>query len=168
MRFALSKDTIMKEPISSYEEYCRVWAEVYKKHARHSERTVYSCYVRAGIKRALNRGELRKPKQEITTDEDIVGIYIVRALVAQGMSEYAILEYTARMQGYVDAADRGDDCIDRRDDCIDLMAQGLHAMGVEPLVEAQFIVHVRNRLRYLWAKHGGFELKPTDADDADD
>ena len=91
----------MKEPISSYEEYCRVWAEVYKKHAKHSERTVFSCYVRGGIKNALNRGELRKPKQEVTTDEDIIGIYIVRALVAQGMRESAILDYTEQMQDYV-------------------------------------------------------------------
>ena len=152
----------MKEPISSYEEYCRVWAEVYKKHAKHSERAVFSCYVRGGIKAALNRGELRKPKREVTTDEDIIGTYIVRALVAQGMRESAILEYTKQMQGYVDAAERGHDCID-------LMAQGLHAMGVEPLVEAQLIINVRNRLRYLWALHGGFELKPTDDyDDCDD
>lgn len=153
MRFALSKDTIMKEPISSYEDYCRVWAEVYKKHAKHSERTVFSCYVRGGIKDALNRGELRKPKQEVTTDEDIIGIYIVRALVAQGMREYAILEYTEQMQDYVDAADR-------RHDCIDLMEQGLYAIGVDPSAEAPFIVNVRNRIRYLWAKHGGFDLMP--------
>ena len=151
MRFALSKDTIMKETISSYEDYCRVWAEVYKKHAKHSERTVFSCYVRDGILKALNRGELRKPKQEVTTDEDIIGIYIVRALVAQGMRESAILDYTEQMQDYVDAADR-------RHDCIDLMERGLCAMGVDALVEAPFIVHVRNRLRYLWAKHGGFDL----------
>ena len=144
----------MKEPISSYEDYCRVWAEVYKKHAKHSERTVFSCYVRGGVLDALNRGELRKPKQEATTDEDIIGIYIVRALVAQGMRESAILEYTKRMQGYVDAAERWHDCID-------LMEQGLHAMGVDPHVEGQFIVNPRNRLRYLWALHGGFELKPT-------
>ena len=157
MRFALSKDTIMKEPISSYEDYCRVWAEVYNKHVKHSERAVFSCYVRGGILDALNRGELRKPKQEITTDEDIIGIYIVRALVAQGMRESAILEYTEQMQDYVDDAER-------RNDCIDLMEQGLCAMGVEPLGEAQFIIDVRNRLRYLWAKHGGFELKPTDDD----
>ena len=151
MRFALSKDTIMKEPISLYEDYCRVWAEVYKKHAKHSERTVFSCYVRGGIKDALYRGELRKPKQEVTTDEDIIGIYIVRALVAQGMREDAILEYTEQMQDYVDAADR-------RHDCIDLMEQGLYAMGVDPSVEAPFIINVRNRLRYLWAKYGGFDL----------
>lgn len=141
----------MKEPISSYGDYCRVWAEVYKKHAKHTDRTLFSCYVRGGIKDALNRGELRKPKQEVTTDEDIIGIYIVRALVAQGMRESAIMEYTERMQGYVDAAER-------RHDCIDLMEQGLYARGVEPPVEAQFILHVRNRLRYLWAKHGGFDL----------
>ena len=157
MRFALSKDTIMKEPISSYEDYCRVWAEVYKKHAKHSKRSVFSCYVRGGILDALNRGELRKPKQEVTTDEDIIGIYIVRALVAQGMRESAILEYTKQMQGYVDDAEVGHDCID-------LMERGLYAMGVDALVEGQFIVNVRNRLRYLWAKHGGFELKPTDDD----
>ena len=157
MRFALSKDTIMKEPISSYEDYCRVWAEVYKKHAKHVSRTVFSCYVRGGILDALDRGELRKPKQEVTTDEDIIGIYIVRALVAQGMRESAILYYTEQMQDYVDDAER-------EHDCIDLMEQGLHAMGVEPSVEAPFIVNVRNRLRYLWAKHGGFELKPADDD----
>ena len=145
----------MKEPISSYADYCRVWAEVYKKHAKHSQRTLFSCYVRGGIKDALYRGELRKPKQEVTTDEDIIGIYIVRALVAQGMRESAILDYTEQMQAYVDDAEIGYDCID-------LMEQGLYAMGVEPLEEATFIVNVRNRLRYLWAKHGGFELKPTD------
>ena len=141
----------MKEPISSYEDYCRVWAEVYKKHAEHSKRTLFSCYVRSGIKDALYRGELRKPKQEVTTDEDIVGIYIVRALVAQGMRESAILEYTEQMQDYVDDAER-------EFDCIDLMDQGLHAMGVDPHVEGQFIANPRNRLRYLWAKHGGFDL----------
>ena len=144
----------MKQPISSYEDYCRVWAEVYKKHAKHSERTVFSCYVRGGIEDALNRGELRKPKQEVTTDEDIIGIYIVRALVAQGMRESAILEYTEQMQEYVDDAERGHDCID-------LMEQGLCAMGVLADTRERFS-NVRNRIRYLWAKHGGFELKPDD------
>ena len=146
----------MKEPISSYREYCRVWAEVYKKHAKHSERTVFSCYVRDGIQRALNRGELRKPKQEVTTDEDIIGICITRALVAQGMRESAILDHTEQMQEYVDAADYAHDCID-------LMEQGLCAMGVLSDTMERFR-NVRNRLRYLWAKHGGFELKPDDDD----
>ena len=150
MRFALSKDTIMKEPISSYEEYCRVWAEVYKKHAKHAVRTVFSCYVRYGIKVALNRGELRKPKQEVATDEDIIGIYIVRALVAQGMRESAIRAYTEQMQYYVDDAERDHDCID-------LMEQGLCAMGALADTTERFS-NERNRLRYLWAKHGGFDL----------
>ena len=152
MRFALSKDTIMKEPISSYKDYCRVWAEVYKKHAKHYERSLFSCDVRGGIKDALNRGERRKPKKEITTDADIIGIYIVRALVAQGMRESAILEHTELMQGYVDDAEHDGH------DCIDLMERGLYAMGVDSLIEGQFIVNPRNRLRYLWAKHGGFDL----------
>lgn len=154
MRFALSEDTIMKEPISSYEDYCRVWAEVYKKHAKHSVRAVFSCYVRGGILDALDHGELRKPKQEVTTDADIIGIYIVRALVAQGMRESAIVEYTERMQDYVDAAECGYDCVA-------LMEQRLCAMGVLSDTMERFI-NGRNRLRYLWAKHGGFELTPTD------
>ena len=146
----------MKEPISSYKYYCRVWAEVYKKHAKHAERAVFSCYVRGGILAALNRGELRKPKREVTTDEDIIGIYIVRALVAQGMRESAILAYTEQMQYYVDDAERDHDCID-------LMEQGLCAMGTLADTTERFR-NARNRLRYLWAKHGGFELKPTDDD----
>lgn len=146
----------MREPISSYKEYCRVWAEVYKKHAKHSERAVFSCYVRSGIKDALNRGELRKPKQEVATCEDTIGIYIARALVSQGMHESAILDYTERMQGYVDDADLVDDCTY-------LMEQGLRAMGVLDDTMERFS-NVRNRLRYLWAKHGGFELTPTDDD----
>ena len=140
------------KPTSSYAFYCRVWAEVYKKHAKHSERAVFSCYVRSGIKDALYRGDPRKPKREITTDADIIGIYIVRALVAQGMSESAILEYTEQMQDYVD------DAVGFGHDCIDLMEQGLYAMGVDPHVEGQSIVNSRNRIRYLWATHGGFDL----------
>ena len=141
----------MKEPISSYEDYCRVWAEVYKKHAKHCRRTLYSCYVRGGIRDALNSGELRKPKQEITTDEDIIGIYIVRALVAQGMREDSIMEYTEQMQDYVDTAEM-------RRDCMTYMEECLHALGIDTYTECGFIPNVGNRLRYLWAKHGGFDL----------
>lgn len=141
----------MKEPISTYADYCRVWAEVYKKHAKHSDCAVFSCYVRDGIRKALFRDELRKPRHEVTTNEDIIGIYIVRALVAQGMRESVILEHTEQMQAYVDAADR-------RHACVELMEQGLYDRGVDPLVEAPFIFNERNRMRYLWAKHGGFDL----------
>lgn len=73
------------------------------------------------------------------------------------MRESAILEYTEQMQGYVDDAEIGY-C------CVELMEQGLYARGVEPSLEAPFIINARNRIRYLWAKHGGFELKPADAD----
>ena len=141
----------MKEPVSSYEDYCRVWAEVYKKHARHAEQSLYSCYVRDGIKNALNRGELRKPKQEIATREDTIGIYIVRALVAQGMSESAILEYTRQMQDYVDDAEEFH-CT------LACMEESLSILGIDPHAGCEFILDVGNRLRYLWAKHGGFDM----------
>ena len=147
----------MKEPISPYAYYCRVWAEVYKKHAKHSERAVFSCYVRSGVENALNRGELRKPKQEVTTDEDIIGIYIVRALVAQGMCEHLIAKHTVTMQDYVDEAE------DHDLDPTDAMAAGLRQLGVNTYDTSSLRIQNReNRMRYLWAKHGGFALIAAD------
>ena len=67
------------------------------------------------------------------------------------MRESAIMAHTKRMQGYVDNADYSVDCVY-------LMEDGLFARGVEPSIEAPFIPNRRNRLRYLWAKHGGFAL----------
>lgn len=154
MRFALSKDTIMKEPISSYEDYCRVWAEVYKKHARHCERNLFSCYVREGIHIALARSpRYPRPSLKITTDTDEIGLYIVRALVAQGMEEHLIEAYTVTMQDYVDEAEALDL------DPTYAMAEGLRQLGVGTYDTSSVrIEHRANRMRYLWAKHGGFDL----------
>lgn len=149
----------MKEPISSYEDYCRVWAEVYKKHARHTDRHMYSCYVRQGILRALERGpSYPRPHKEVTTDEDLVGLYIVRALVAQGMDERSIEEYTVTMQNIVNTAEYNDVCV------IDSIQDGLDALGVNTYDSSSVrIEHYANRMRYLWAKHGGFELHGVDS-----
>lgn len=143
----------MKEPISSYEDYCRVWAEVYKKHARRAGRSLYSCYVRQGILKALADGpKYPRPHREVTTDEDLVGVYIVRALVAQGMDEYDIDAYTTRMQSYVDEIDLHDL------DPVDCMRRGLRKLGVAPYGGGARIEHLGNHMRYLWALHGGFSL----------
>ena len=143
----------MKEPISSYEDYCRVWAEVYKKHARHSCRRLYSCYVRQGISKALCNGPIYpRPHKEVATDEDLIGVYIVRALVAQGMDEFDIENYTHQMQEYVDEAENHDL------DATDCMRSGLRKLGVATYSSGERIAHSGNRLRYLWAKHGGFDL----------
>ena len=142
-----------RERISSYEDYCRVWAEVYKKHARHSYSTLYSCYVRQGIMKALVGGpKYPRPSKKVTTDEDLVGVYIVRALVAQGMDESDISDYTEQMQEYVDEAERCDL------DATDCMRSGLHKLGVPTHSSGERIAHSGNRLRYLWALHGGFNL----------
>lgn len=144
----------MKEPISSYEDYCRVWAEVYKKHARHCERALYSCYVRQGIHHALSTApKYPRPSKRITTDEDAIGLYIVRALVAQGMAEHLIEAYTVTMQEYVDTAEG------LKIDPTDAMMLGLRNLGVNYYnTDSTRIEHGSNRLRYLWAKHGGFDL----------
>lgn len=143
-----------REPLSSYEDYCRVWAEVYKKHARHAPHdNLFSCYVRQGIIKALNNGpSYPRPHKEVTTDEDLVGVYIVRALVAQGMDEYDIKDYTHQMQGYVDEAERRDH------DATDCMRRGLYKLGVDIHSSGARIERSGNRLRYLWALHGGFNL----------
>ena len=143
----------MKEPISSYEDYCRVWAEVYKKHARHADRSLFSCYVRQGIITALDDGPTYpRPNKRVTTNEDLVGVYIVRALVAQGMDESSIEDYTNRMQSYVDEAEKLDL------DATDCMRIGLRKLGVDIYSPGVRIERLGNRLRYLWAVHGGFNL----------
>lgn len=148
----------MKEPISSYEDYCRVWAEVYKKHARHADHSMFSCYVRQGIIKALENGpSYPRPHKEVTTDEDLVGVYIVRALVAQGMDEFSIEDHTHKMQRYVDEAEQLDL------DATDCMLRGLHKLGVDIYSSGARIERLGNRLRYLWALHGGFNLVDADS-----
>lgn len=141
----------MKE---SYEDYCRVWAEVYKKHARHCERHLFSCYVREGIHTALGRSpRYPRPSLKITSDTDEIGLYIVRALVAQGMAEHLIEAYTVTMQDYVHEAEAHDL------DPLHAMAEGLLQLGVSIYNTSSIrIEHGANRRRYLWAKHGGFNL----------
>ena len=142
-----------REPLSSYEDYCRVWAEVYKKHARHAHHSLFSCYVRQGIIKALRDGpEYPRPHKKVTTDEDLVGVYIVRALVAQGMDESDIGDHTHTMQEYVDEAER------HEHDPTDCMCSGLRKLGVPTNGSGERIEHYGNRMRYLWALHGGFDL----------
>ena len=142
-----------RERLSSYEDYCRVWAEVYKKHARHDPNSLFSCYVRQGIIKALHNGpKYPRPCKEVTTDEDLVGVYIVRALVAQGMDEYDIEGHTNTMQDYVDEAEAANH------DPTDCMRSGLCELGVSTNRAACRIERAGNRLRYLWALHGGFDL----------
>ena len=142
-----------RAPPSSYEDYCRVWAEVYKKHARATPRSLFSCYVRHGIMQALYNGpKYPRPCKEVTTDEDLVGLYIVRALVAQGMAEFDIEHFTSQMQDYVDAAEA------EEYDSTDCMRSGLHKLGVPTHGSGERIERSGNRLRYLWALHGGFDL----------
>ena len=142
-----------REPLSSYDDYCRVWAEVYKKHARHAHNNLFSCHVRHGIMRALANGpKYPRPYKDVTTDEDLVGVCIVRALVAQGMAEFDIEHFTSQMQDYVDEAEAAEH------DAVDCMCSGLRKLGVPTYTSSERIEHSGNRLRYLWALHGGFDL----------
>lgn len=149
----------MKKPISTYEDYCRVWAEVYKKHARRHERSLFSCHVRVGIHAALGWSpRYPRPSRKITSDSDEIGLYIVRALVAQGMAEHLIEAHTVTMQDYVDEAE------DQSLEPTDAMEEGLCQLGVSIYnTNSIRIEHRDNRMRYLWAKHGGFRLAEADS-----
>lgn len=137
----------IKEPLSSYEDYCRVFAAVYLKHAAASLGSLYTCYVRHGMEKAIEGENLSRPKCKTSTDEDIVGIYIVRALIAQGMQTDVILEHTITMQLYVDNSDG--DCTER---------MKIHIAGFKHMNESErklYNRHIENTARYWWAKAGG-------------
>ena len=69
------------------------------------------------------------------------------------MCEHLIAKHTRTMQDYVDKAE-GLDL-----DPTDAMAAGLRQLGVKTYDKSSTrIEHRDNRMRYLWAKHGGFDL----------
>ena len=129
-----------------YALYCKVWASVYRKHAKTQVRSMFSCYVREGILdyiRAHDRAEYLAGSAR----EGLCGAYIAKALLAQGMSADAILECNGTMQGYVDA--------------VEYAHQG--AVGaMEGVIESY--THVRefanrsNGIRYAWALMGAPEM----------
>ena len=126
----------------NYALYCKVWASVYRKHAKTQVRNMYSCYVRDGIQeyiKAHDRAEFLAGSAR----EGLCGAYIAKALLAQGMSEDDILECNGTMQGYVDALeDAGQDVVG----------------AMEGMLETYH--HVRefenrsNGIRYAWALMG--------------
>lgn len=126
----------------NYALYCKVWASVYRKHAKGQVRSMFSCYVRDGVLGyivAHDRAEFLAG----CAREGLCGAYIAKALLAQGMSAEAIKYCNGTMQGYVDAVE----------DAVDAM---------ECVLETY--THVRefenrcNGIRYAWALMGAPEL----------
>lgn len=130
----------------NYALYCKVWASVYRKHAKGQVRSMFSCYVRDGILGyivAHDRAEFLAGSAR----EGLCGAYIAKALLAQGMSAEDIEYCNGTMQGYVDAVEDA--------------GQGVLG-AMEGVLETY--AHVRefenrhNGIRYAWALMGAPEM----------
>lgn len=94
-----------KKPKVSYENFCRAFAGVFKKHAYYNG-TYHTCYIRAGILHYLDQSlEDRARIMEEYSREELVGYRIASQLLRCGWPEHAIVEFVTRQQEYVDAMD---------------------------------------------------------------
>ena len=131
---------------SPYALYCKVWASVYRKHAKTQVRSMFSCYVRDGIQdyiKAHDRAEFLAGSAR----EGLCGAYIAKALLAQGMPARTILDCNDTMQGYVDAVeDAGQDTV------------GAMGCMLETYTHVCEFEHRDNGIRYAWALMGAPEM----------
>ena len=129
-----------------YALYCKVWASVYRKHAKTQVRSMYSCYVRDGIQEYIEAHD-RAEYLAGSAREGLCGAYIAKALLAQGMSADAILECNDTMQGHVDVLEyAGQNVLD----------------AMEGVLETYTHVYEfacrSNGIRYAWALMGAPEI----------
>ena len=140
----------------NYALYCKVWASVYRKHAKTQVRSMFSCYVRDGIMdyiRAHDRAEYLAGSAR----EGLCGAYIAKALLAQGMSAGDILECNDIMQGHVDAVE---------DACQD--AVGAMEGVLETYTHVREFENRSNGIRYAWALMGAPEMPRDVYEDVDE
>ena len=130
----------------NYALYCKVWASVYRKHAKGQVRSMFSCYVRDGILGyivAHDRAEFLAGSAR----EGLCGAYIAKALLAQGMSAEDIEYCNGTMQGYVDAVeDAGQDAV------------GAMECVLETYTHVCEFENRDNGVRYAWALMGAPEM----------
>ena len=142
-----------KAPAQSYENFCKVFAGVFMKHAK-TRGTFYTCYIRHAIDAYCVAGPDRRHfLSEDAQGEDACGYRIARALMVQGWDEDTIIEYSTTQQRYVDAVDRlgFDDVLER--------------VGYS---SAKGFARHSNGLRYAWLMDGAPEIEPLlDEDDED-
>ena len=139
----------------NYALYCKVWASVYRKHAKAQVRNLFSCYVREGI---LGYVEARDRAEFLagSAREGLCGAYIAKALLEQGMSADDIVECNATMQGYVDAVfDAGQDAVAEMGGMLETYH---HVLEFE---------NRGNGIRYAWALMGAPEM-PCDVYEEED
>lgn len=91
-----------KAPKVTYENFCKAFAGVFKKHA-YDKGTYHTCYIRAGIIDYLEQNrEGRAIVMEECYREELVGYRIASQLLRCGWPEPAIVGFVQRQQDYVD------------------------------------------------------------------
>lgn len=91
-----------KNPKVSYENFCRAFAGVFKKHAL-EQGTYHTCYIRAAMLHYIDQSpEDRAVIMDEAGREELVGYRIAHQLLRCGWPEPAIVGFVQRQQGYVD------------------------------------------------------------------
>lgn len=131
----------------TYECYIKVFAGVYRKHAKNFRRSIFTCYVRNALLEYLDNPHSRSRLLEDCGGEDAVGYRIAKALIAQGFEDDAIQRYTDCMQDFADVAEG------RNSDLS--FCEQIEAIWGEP---NNSLPHKGNSLRLHWMMHGAPEL----------
>ena len=92
-----------KAPVQSYENFCKAFAGVFKKHAYRTG-TYHTCYVRGAIDSYCTANSTRRHYlMEDACAEDACGYRIARALILQGWDEDTIVMHSEAQQHLVNA-----------------------------------------------------------------
>lgn len=92
-----------KTPKVSYENFCRAFAGVFKKHA-YEQATYHTCYIREALLQYVDElPERRALLMEKPSHEELVGYRLAVALLRCGWPKPAIIGFVQRQQDYVDA-----------------------------------------------------------------
>lgn len=132
-----------KTPVQSYENFCKAFAGVFKKHAQRKG-TYHTCYVRDAINSYCTAdAERRHFLMEDACAEDACGYRIARALILQGWDEDTIVDYSQQQQHYVDeAADYG----------------FLDVLSAAGYTNSAGFIRPSNGMRYAWLMDGAPDL----------
>lgn len=149
-----------KTPKVSYENFCKAFAGVFKKHA-YRQATYHTCYVRAAIDAyADSTPERRANMMEDASREELVGYRIAAQLLRCGWTELDICAFADQQQGFVDA-------MEDRSNFLDVLAYAGYRN------DAGF-ARDSNGVRYAWLLAGGRDLEDvmdemeSEDDDEDD
>lgn len=134
-----------KKPEQTYENFCKVFAGVFRKHV-YSTGGYATCYIRDAIRDWATATDSSRVTLEdlCRSDEDAVGYRIAKALLAQGWCADIIVLHTNTQQEYVDAVD-----------------DFLIVLGNAGYVNEGFSSHANGR-RYQWLMDGGPSLEEFD------